>query len=156
MNHRGNVCTLLTALIVLGACSGSAGSKTDLPNDFTIELLGKCFLYSFSYQRTIHDHLGIELGVSFLGGSGGGALFFSGGTKAYFSEKDASAFIAGGIVVLTSTSRPSFFDESTHYFFFQPGFESRSSGGFIFRGGVYFLVREGFVVWPGVQLGVAF
>ncbi|MBI5646555.1 MAG: hypothetical protein HY962_06450, partial [Ignavibacteriae bacterium] len=41
--------------------------------------------------------------------------------------------------------------------FINPGFEYRASGGFVFRGGVYLLfLDEGFSLWPGIQMGVAF
>ncbi len=37
-----------------------------------------------------------------------------------------------------------------------PGFEYRMSGGFVFRGGVNFLIKDGFFVRPGIALGIAF
>lgn len=138
--------------------SGIAGSKTELPNDFTVELLGRCLLYSFSYQRTVTENFGIEVGASLLGGSGGSVAFISGGGRLYLLSSDASPCIGGGIVGVTGTtgSGPFSSDNSTSYGYIGPGFEYRSSGGFLFRGTVYFLVREGFFVWPGVQLGIAF
>lgn len=154
-------CTYIVVVVVLLLAPGGgtlAGSKTDLPNDVTIELLGKSLIYSFSYQNTIAEQLGLEFGVSVLGGSGGSVTFIYGGPRVYLTPANAAPCIAAVVVGLTaSTGSGPFNDEvSTYYFYLGPGFEYRSSSGFLFRGTVYALVRNGFFVWPGVQVGVAF
>jgi hypothetical protein len=155
---RKKIHLFLILCFALSAAARGQVSKVELPNDFSIELLGRCLLYSFSYQRMLNQNLGIELGVAGLGGSGGGVIFFSGGARAYFSEKNASPCIAGGIVFLTDpTSKGPFSgSESVSWGYLGPGFEYRSAGGFLLRGTLYFLVRDGFFVWPGVHLGIAF
>ena len=146
------------ALIMLVTNAGTAGSKTELPNDVSIELLGKSLIYSFSYQRIVTEHFGIELGFSLLGGTGGSVAFINVGGRLYFLPGNASPCIGGGIVLVTAStgSGPFSSDNSASYGYIGPGFEYRSSGGFLFRGTVYFLVRDGFFVWPGVQIGIAF
>jgi hypothetical protein len=159
MNILQKAIPVITIIIVLFSTSNAlAGSKADLPNDVTIELLGRCLVYSFSYQRAVSENFGVEGGLSLLGGSGGGVMFFSGGVRLYPTIKDASPCIAAGFVAVTGTtgSGPFSSDESTSYLYIGPGFEYRSSGGFLFRGTVYFLIRNGFFVWPGAQIGVAF
>ena len=42
------------------------------------------------------------------------------------------------------------------YFYAGPGFEYRASGGFLLRGSVNFLIKDGFFVWPGLTMGIAF
>jgi hypothetical protein len=134
-------------------------SKVELQNDVNIELLGRCLLYSFSYQRLINPTFGLELGMSVLGGSNSSILFFTGGCRIYLLKNNATPCISGGIVVVTAPSNSGPFSDnqnSTSYGYIGPGFEYRSPGGFILRGTVYFLIRDGFFVWPGAQVGVAF
>lgn len=135
-----------------------AQSRADLPNDLTLELLGRCLVYSFSYQRIVSPNLGIEGGLSILGGSAASVVFISGGGRVYLSPRDAAPCISGGFVAVTASTGAGPFssDASTAYLYAGPGFEYRSSGGFVFRGSVYFLIRDGFFVWPGVQVGIAF
>ena len=163
MNHpRNTVIIVALALFLFSGGSARAGSKNDLPNDVTIELLGRCVLYSFSFQHTFEERMGIEAGFSILGGSGGSSsstvTFFSGGGRLYLTTKDASPCIAGGFVVVTASTSSGPFSSggSSGYGYIGPGFEYRSSSGFLFRGTVYFLVRDGFFVWPGAQFGIAF
>ncbi len=149
---------LLIPLALLPGMGAAQSSKAELKNDVTIEILGRCLLYSFSYQRTLSEHFGVELGASLLGGSGGSVAFLTAGARAYALASNASPCIGGGIVVVTSaTSAGPGGGISTSYGYIGPGFEYRSSSGFLFRGTVYFLIREdGFFVWPGLQVGIAF
>ena len=159
MNYFRSMIGVVVITLMFPSARGAAQwSKTELPNDVSIELLGRCLLYSFSYQRTVTEQLGIELGASVLGGSGGSVMFISGGGRLYLLPSDASPCIGGGIVVVTAStgSGPFSSDNSAAYGYVGPGFEYRSSGGFLFRGTVYFLVRDGFFVWPGVHFGIAF
>jgi hypothetical protein len=155
---RRAVAIIALGLMLAPAWSGLAGSKDELPNDVTIELLGRCLIYSFSYQRTITPHFGVEGGMSILGGSESSILFFSGGVRLYATNRDASPCLTGGFVAVTASthSGPFSADGSGAYFYIGPGFEYRSSGGFLIRGTLYFLIRDGFFVWPGAQIGVAF
>ncbi|MBI1807516.1 MAG: hypothetical protein HYR76_10750 [Ignavibacteria bacterium] len=159
MNTLRNTFVIVVIVLTLFPSGNvQAGSKADLRNDFTIELLGRCLLYSFSFQHTIEERVGIEAGLSILGGSNGSVTFFSGGARLYPTTKDAAPCIAGGVVAVTAStsSGPFSSDASTAYLYIGPGFEYRSSGGFLFRGTVYFLIHDGFFVWPGVQVGIAF
>ncbi len=156
LTHR--LLPLLILLAVLPGMGAAQSSKAELKNDVTIEILGRCLLYSFSYQRTLSEHFGLELGASLLGGSGGSVAFLTAGARAYALASNASPCIGGGIVFVTSaTSAGPGGGVSTSYGYVGPGFEYRSSSGFLFRGTVYFLIREdGFFVWPGLQVGIAF
>jgi hypothetical protein len=145
-------------LFLLPACSSLGQSRTDLPNDLTLDLLGRCLVYSFSYQRIVSQNFGIEGGLSILGGSAASVVFISGGGRLYLSPRDAAPCLSGGIVAVTASTGAGPFSSnaSTAYLYGGPGFEYRSSGGIVFRGSVYFLIRDGFFVWPGVQIGIAF
>jgi hypothetical protein len=145
-------------LFLLPLSRSTAQSRTELPNDLTLDLLGRCLVYSLSYQRVVAPDFGIEGGLSILGGSGGSVVFVSGGGRAYLVSRDASPCISMGFVAVTASTGAGPFssDASTAYLYAGPGFEYRSSAGFVFRGSVYFLIRDGFFVWPGVQLGIAF
>jgi hypothetical protein len=145
-------------LFLLPAGSSLAQSRTELPNDVTLDLLGRCLVYSFSYQHIVTKDFGIEGGLSILGGSAASVVFISGGGRIYLSPRDAAPCISGGIVAVTASTGAGPFssDASTAYFYAGPGFEYRSSGALVFRGSLYFLIRDGFFVWPGVQVGIAF
>ena len=146
-------------IILLPAAGLLAQSRAEKPSDFTIELGGRCLIYSLSYQRMITEQAGLEIGASMLGGSNASIIFLSGGARIYFTKKNAAPCLAGGIVYVTAgTSAGPFSDDSESgvYFFVSPGFEYRVSGGFLFRGSVNFLIKDGFFVWPGLTLGIAF
>lgn len=154
---------LLVAALVLSATTLSAQSRIQKPNDFTLELGGKCILYSLGYQRTIAPNFGLEAGLSYFGAGGGGdavsAMFVTGGARAYLLKKDASPYISGGIAWVSADTDAGPFGEGSGsgvYFYASPGFEYRTTGGFLFRAGVYFLIRDGFFVWPGITLGIGF
>ncbi len=155
---RGIAAILVMSSVAFTTLSPAQESKVLLPNDFTLELLGRCLLYSLSYQRTITPHFGIELGGSLLGGSGASVAFISVGGRLYAVKGNASPCVAGGVVLVSGSTSSGPFDNSTStsYGYIGPGFEYRSDGGFIFRGTVYFLIRDGFFVWPGLQIGIAF
>jgi hypothetical protein len=146
------------ALMSLPANGAFAQARAELPDDVTLELLGRCFLYSFSYQHTFDERAGLELGFSVLGGSDASAVFFSAGGRFYLSKRNAAPCISAGIVFLSAGTSSGPFDTnaSTTYAYLGPGFEYRSDGGFVFRGTLNFLIRDGFFVWPGFQIGVAF
>lgn len=153
----------LTTGFFLPVSSVIAGSRNEVPNEFDLELAGKCLLYSFSYQRMIVEPFGLELGLSMLGGGSSSSstsiFFYTVGGKVYFIQKNASPYIGAGYVgVSASTSSGPFSDSgSTGYGYVSPGFEFRSEGGFLMRGGVYVLMASGGTfVWPGLTIGVAF
>jgi hypothetical protein len=140
-----------------------AGSRNESPNEVNLELAGKCLLYSFSYQRMLAEPFGLEMGVSMLGGSSSGSsssiVAFTLGAKAYFIQKDASPYVGGGFVaVSTSTSSGPFSGNSSgSYAYVTPGFEYRSEGGILIRGSVYALIASGGTfIWPGLAVGIAF
>jgi len=150
----------LSVLLCAGGLMGQV--RAEKKNDFSIELGGRCLIYSLSYQRMLSEQFGLEIGASGIGGGSGGdsaAVFFlSGGGRVYFLKKAVSPYIAGGIVYVTAgtTAGPGSDWESGVYYYVSPGFEFRMSGGFLFRGSVNFLIQDGFFVWPGINLGVAF
>jgi hypothetical protein len=103
------------------------------------------------------------LGVSVLGGgsseSSSSLIFFTVGGKVYFVQKDASPFLGAGFVAISAStsSGPFSGNGSSSYGYVNPGFEYRSSGGFLVRGSVYALFASGgFFVWPGITVGIAF
>ncbi len=158
MHLRWCAISLLFCALAIPDVSPAQSSKVALPNDFSLELLGKCLLYSMSYQRTVTPNFGLEVGASLLGGSSTSVVFFTVGGRLYAVKGNASPCLGGGIVVVSSPtdSGPFSGSSSASYGYIGPGFEYRSDGGFLFRGTVYFLVRDGFFVWPGLQIGIAF
>lgn len=104
----------------------------------------------------------LEVGASMIGGSGldtgASVLFLSGGGRLYLMRKNASPCIGAGIVYVSAMTDAGPFEGagSGFYLYVTPGFEFRMPGGFVFRGGVNFLIKDGFFVWPGVALGIAF
>jgi len=153
----------ILAVLLLPVAGLLAQSRTEKPNDFTLELGGKCILYSMSYQRMIGEMAGLEVGASYIGGAtegtSAGVFFLSGGARLYLTKKDASPCLSAGIVYVSAgTDAGPFGGDSTSgvYFYAAPGFEYRMSGGFLFRGSVNFLIKNGFFVWPGLTLGIAF
>ncbi len=157
------VSIVLLAVVLLSSSGLLAQSRGEKPNDFSLELGGKCILYSLSYQRMLGQAAGLEIGASYIGGGTGegsaGVFFLSGGLRLYLLKKDASPCLSAGIVYVTAGTDAGPFGEDSEsgvYFYVGPGFEYRFSGGFLFRGGVNFLIKEGFFVWPGITVGLAF
>jgi hypothetical protein len=155
---------VLAVALLFSSAALTAQVRTTKPNDFTLELGGKCLLYSLGYQRTLSPNFGLEAAISYFGaGSSGdsiGVFLLGGGARLYFIKKDASPYISGGIVWASAgTSAGPFGSDSSSgvYFYASPGFEYRMAGGFLFRAGVYLLfVHSDFFVWPGITLGIAF
>lgn len=159
----GYLMICLTAHILLIQNRGQAGSRKELPNEVNFELGGKCLLYSFSYQRMLEETFGIEAGFSMIGGDSSGTKatvwFFTVGGKFYVIQGNASPYVGGGIVALTASTRtgPLSSSASAIYGYLGPGFEFRWDGSFLVRGSVYALiVSRGFLVWPGLSVGVTF
>ncbi len=155
---------LVATALFLSAAALTAQVRVTKPNDFTLELGGKCLIYSLGYQRTLGPNFALEGTISYFGGGGGGdsagILFLGGGARYYTSKQDASPCIAGGLIYLTAGTNAGPFSSdnaSDVYFYLSPGFEYRNAGGFLFRAGVYFLIHGGqFVVWPGLSVGITF
>jgi hypothetical protein len=159
MSSSRIIIILIVFMIINYSNSIGQDSRIELQNDVNIELLGRCLIYSFTYQRLVNPALGLELGMCVLGGSGSSIETFSGGFRIYFSQKNATPCLSGGIVVIASPSNSGPFSDDQHsdaYGYIGPGFEYRSPNGFVLRGTVYFLIRNGFFVWPGAQVGIAF
>ena len=156
--------SLIILMVLLLPVAGLlAQSRAEKPNDFTLELGGKCISYSMAYQRMIGEMAGLEVGLSYFGGAsegeGVGVFFLSGGARLYLMKKNASPCLSGGLVYVTAgTDLGPFGEESSSgvYFYASPGFEFRMSSGFVFRGSVTFIIKNGFFVWPGLTLGIAF
>jgi hypothetical protein len=161
MHHKSLFVLVIGILAISGTLAAQA--RVEKPNDFTIELGGKCLLYSLNFNRTIGPSFSLTAGASYFGGSdeegSAGVFFLSGGARAYLINKDASPYLEGGIVWLSAGTDAGPFGEDSAsgvYFYASPGFEFRSVSGFTFRGGVNFLIKSGFFVWPGIHLGIAF
>ena len=154
-----NVCTALTLFLVFSINSVLAQSSRDsLRSDFGVELLGKAALYSFSFQYMAMPELGLEVGVSALGGSvtDGAVFFFPLGARIYPVPKNGSPFFTGGVVTVTADVDQGPVESAT-YGYGGLGFEYRASGGFLFRGTAYGLIAGGeFLIWPGLSIGYAF
>jgi hypothetical protein len=139
-------------------------AREKLPNDIGIELLGKSVLYSFYYQHNTNRYVGLDVGLSALGGGSGSdntsIIFLPIGAKFYAVPKNGTFFVSGGIVFLAATTNSGPFDSdssSGSYGYVGPGFEFRSESGFLFRGMAYSLIfGGGFFVWPGLSVGYAF
>ncbi len=152
--------SFLAAGLFLPQESLLAGSRATLPNAVDLELGGKCFIWSMSYQRMVAEPFGVEVGASLLGGSGSESVtFFTFGGKFYFAQGNVSPYIGGGAVILTASTGSGPFDlsGSATLGYVTVGFEYRSEGGFVGRGGIYALIYNGeYGVWPGLTIGYAF
>jgi hypothetical protein len=136
-----------------------AQSRTLLKNDFGIEFLGKAVIYSFSYQRMVTPQVGLEVGLSALGGSGAAVAFIPVGARYYVISKNHSPFITAGMTPVFGTidTGPDNLSGWTKYGYVGPGFEFRSQGGFLFRATAYMLFSGGgYFFWPGLNVGYAF
>jgi hypothetical protein len=153
---------ILAAVLFVSSVALTAQVRTTKPNDVSFELGGKCALYSLAYQRAIGTNFALTADVSMLGATGGGdtvsAFFIGGGARFYLLKKDATPYISGGFMYVTADTDAGPFDgEGGFYGYVSPGFEYRSSGGFVFRGGIYIIIVSGeAIVWPGLSLGYSF
>ncbi len=154
---------VLFATLFFAAAALTAQVRSTKPNDFTIELGGKCFVYSMGYQRNISPNFALDAAISYIGGGTSydsvGVFFLTGGARLYMLKKDSSPYLSGGVAWVSAGANAGPFSDaaSAVYFYISPGFEYRASGGFVFRGGVYLLfVEDSFFVWPGLSLGIAF
>jgi hypothetical protein len=149
---------VLCAMMFASEKSMAQSSRLEMPNDVNIELLGRCILYSFNYQRMLSQNFGLEGGFSLIGGSGASITLFSAGARAYLLGGNSSPCLGAGFVFASASTDAGPFSGSSSgsYGYIAPGFEYRSSGGFLFRASINFLVSDGFFVWPGFQFGIAF
>jgi hypothetical protein len=151
-------------VFVLPLASLQAQSRAQKPNDFTIELGGRCILYTLCYQRMLGETFGLEVGASYWGGGKSdfilpqSLLFLSGGARLYLSKKNTAPTLSAGIVYVTAGWNSGSFTVHGHgvCFYATPGFEYRALGGFVFRGGVNFLIANRVKIMPGIALGIAF
>ena len=154
---------VLAAMLLFSTAALTAQVRSTKPNDFTIELGGKCLIYSLGYQRNISPNFALDAAISYFGGGTGGdttgVFFLTGGARYYLLKKDTSPYLSGGIAWASAGTNAGPFNDTASevYFYVSPGFEYRAPGGLVFRGGVYLiLVNNAFVIWPGLSLGVAF
>ncbi len=168
------VCLILACCVVMISAAWdeaySTSTRETLPNDVGIELAGKSIIYTFHYQRMIGNAIGLEAGLSALGGGTSDAnvtvVFVPLGAKLYLIPKDGSVYVAGGVVPITASLKspiePSDDDGSDHdkwstYSYLGLGMEYRSKSGLLFRGTAYGLIAGGgFFIWPGLTVGYAF
>jgi len=154
---------VLVAMLLFATAALTAQVRRTKPNDFTIELGGKCLIYSLGYQRNISPNFALDAAISYFGGGSSndsaGVFFLTGGARYYMLKKDTSPYLSGGVAWASAGTNAGPFNDaaSAVYFYISPGLEYRASGGFVFRGGVYLLlVKDSFIVWPGLSLGIAF
>lgn len=154
--------SLVVLYVLLFAPGLLAQSRAKRPNDFTLELGGKSWIYSLSYQRMIGETVGLEVGVSYIGGLSDGdhaVSYLSGGTRLYLMKKNATPCFAAGAVLVSSGTDAVPFDDTARshvYFYAAPGFEYRSSGGFLLRVSLNALIGDFVYILPGLALGIAF
>lgn len=173
---RSYVCFVLLLLAcaipatAAAQAASSAGIRQALPNDISIELLGRSILYTFDYQRMIGNSVGLEAGLSALGGGTSDnnvtVVFVPLGAKLYLIPKDGSVYLTGGVVLVTAIfsfsigpaeDDKSEEDKSGSYSYLGLGMEYRSKGGLLFRGTAYGLIMGGgFFIWPALSVGYAF
>ena len=163
-----NCLVVLAAMALYASPSESRAQELNrvaMPNDVGMELLGKAVVYSFHYQRTVTPMLGLEAGISALGGSGDDEsttiIFFPIGGKLYLIPKDGTIYLTGGATIVSASVDNGPFDEdeggTDSYGFLGMGFEFRADSGFIFRGAAYGLIAGGgFFIWPGLTVAYAF
>lgn len=164
MARRVSVLVLVLVLLpVLAFGQSDSSIRMEYPNDFGIELLGRSVIYTFTYQRMLNNYVGLEGGLSALGGGDSNdsatLVFIPIGGRFYMIPKNGSPFLTGGMVILTASVDSGPFDdsESNTYGYVGLGFEFRAEGGFIFRGTAYGLISDGnFFIWPGLHIGYAF
>ncbi len=164
MSRKSLVVLVVMLLVPSVGLMAQAQMRIQKPNDFNIELGGRCILYTLSYQRMLGQSVALEAGFSYVGtgveGVSESVFFLTGGARYYFLKRDASPYISGGLVYVSAATDAGPLDVSTGsavYFHVTPGFELRLAGGFVFRGGVNILFRDSFFfVWPGLALGIAF
>ena len=165
-------CLLLLVCAVMAAApapaASSAGIRQALPNDISIELLGRSGFYTFGYQRMIGNPIGLEAGLSALGGgtsdNNATVVFVPLGVKLYLIPNDGSVYLTGGVVLVTASFHSSLVpaednedDKSGSYSYLGLGMEYRSKAGLLFRGTAYGLIAGGgFVILPGLTAGYAF
>jgi len=147
----------------------SAGIREALPNDISIEAAGRSIVYTFNFQRMIGNYVGLETGVSALGGgiSEANALlvFVPVGAKLYLMPQDGAVYLTGGVVFINASVHVGPFEEGDEvdhsewgtYNYVGLGMEYRSSSGLLFRGTAYGLIADGgFFIWPGLSIGYTF
>ncbi len=151
------LCTTLMLFSVLSKNSAQAQSRAELRNDAGLELLGKGVYYSFSYQRMVTPSVGLQAGLAaWTGAFNPTVVFIPLGAKLYFTPKNGSPYLTGGIVGLTGSADSGPIETAT-YGYAGLGFEYRSTGGFIFRFSSYGLIAGGqFFIWPGLHFGYAY
>lgn len=83
--HRKSVA--IPAFLLVFSSALAAQVRVTKPNDFTLELGGKCGFYCLGYQRTLSPAFGLDAGVSLLGGGSSDdsatAFFLTGGARLY-------------------------------------------------------------------------
>ena len=129
-----------------------AQSRLEKPNDLSLELLGRGLLYSMFYQRMLSSTFGLEVGASVLALEGDVFFPVFAGGRLYLSKNNISPTLSGGIAYYFGPH-----DDPGPYFYIGPGFEYRTSDGFVARAAVYLMTWEdAIVVWPGITLGICF
>jgi hypothetical protein len=148
-----------------GSPDASPPVRTTLPNDFSIELLGRSIIYAFSYQRMVKPALGLEASLAGLGSGssssgGAGLLFGSLGARVYFGKGKAAPFATAGAVLVSASTDTGPFGSghaTGKYGYTGLGFEFRSPDGLVFRATAYGLFSGGgYFIWPGLSIGYAF
>lgn len=149
----------------------------DRPNAISAELLGRGYSYSIAYDRLVSNQLGLGLGFSYYVSSGLGITHtdyvFPIYANYYLSTDSQRFFLTGGISLLyesrsstlsfSSTTLSS--SDTTSFFNFGGGYESRSESGFLFRATAYLLFGSGvkyffsgksLMPWIGLSFGKVF
>ncbi len=158
---KGKLLAVAAVALLLSSAGLMAQVRSARPNDVTVEVGGRCIIYSVSYQRMIGRQFALDVGASILSADDLGQtdLFLTGGGRYYFWKGGLSPYLGAGIVYVSGSSDAGFFEnESSHlYGYATPGLEFRAPGGFVVRGGAYILMGDfGVHLWPALSLGYAF
>ncbi len=155
---------LLVSLFVLmtGSYLSAQNMRMDTPNVLTLELLGKCGAFAFTYDRNLDffgpvgKFLGVGLGIFY--GYNTGIYSFPFYLNATFGG-DTAAFLVQGGAKLSNLYGEG--DSSVGLRgYIGAGFEMRKP--FVFRLMLYYnyirvgSLLEGWIPWPGISFGMAF
>ncbi|MEW6055446.1 MAG: hypothetical protein AB1540_02440 [Bdellovibrionota bacterium] len=132
---------------------------TERPNAFSIEALGRAALYSFNYDRSVSESVGVGLGMSYWGASAGNikasVLILPVYTNVYFSPHSSRGFLTGGLDLVFASAKVDdyAFSGSGALAVLGGGYEYRGDGGFLFRAAPYILVGSQVQIWGGLSFG---
>ncbi len=137
----------------------------DRPNAVTLELGGRALVYSFDYDRSINDHIGIGAGISYWNawshhhGYRANSLVIPMYMNYYFQPSAFRGFLSGGadlVSVSNVINSADTFESGGVAGTLGGGFEYRGVDGFLFRAAMFAIAGKSFQVTIGFNVGVSF